>query len=163
MYRTLATSSGSGALYRDFLESSGSGGAFQPAESNADASQPGGLPTVRVNLGCFNCGIYQDMLPKIAHRKNLSRVIAKGVGEQDLHILTLCEVGGHKEGLHESTISAQDLISQVLTRHFKAISEQAYMVTWQATLLSSPFISLSLYLCNQLLGDVPQLAVELGC
>ena len=32
-----------------------------------------------------------------------------------------------------------------------------------ATLLSSPFISLPLYLCNQLLGDVPQLAVELGC
>ena len=132
MYRTLATSSGSSALYRDLPESSGSGGAFQPAESNADASQPGGLPTVRVNLGCFNCGIDQYMLSKISHRKSLSRVIAKGVDEQDLHILTLSEVGGHKEGLHESTISAQDLISQVLTRHFKAISEQAYMVTWQA-------------------------------
>ena len=32
-----------------------------------------------------------------------------------------------------------------------------------ATLLSSPFISLPLYLCKQLLGDVPQLAVEVGC
>ena len=57
MYRSLATSSGSGTWYRDLTTSSGSGGAFQPAESNADASQPGGLPTVRVNLGCFNCGI----------------------------------------------------------------------------------------------------------
>ena len=132
MYRTLATSSGSSGLYRDFPESSGSGGAFQPAESNADASQPGGLPTVRVNLGCFNCDIDQYMLSKIAHRKSLSRVIAKGVDEQELHILTLSEVGGHKEGLHESTISAQDLITHFLTRHFKAISEQAYMVTWQA-------------------------------
>ena len=46
MYRTLATSSGSGALYRNFPESSGSGGAFQPAETNADASQLGGLPEV---------------------------------------------------------------------------------------------------------------------
>ena len=83
-------------LKRDFPESSGSGGAFQPAESNADASQPGGLPTVRVNLGCFNCDIDQYMLSKIAHRKSLSRVIAKGVDEQDLHILTLSEVGGRE-------------------------------------------------------------------
>ena len=68
-------------------------------ESSADASQLGALPTVRRKLGCFNCGINQDMLSKAVHVRNLSRVIAKGVHEQDLHMLTLCEVGSHKEGL----------------------------------------------------------------
>ena len=117
---------------REELETQGSGGAFQPAESTADASQLGGLPTVRVKLGCFNCGIDQAMLSKDVHVKNLSRVIAKAVGEQDLHMVTLCEVGGHKKGLEESTVSAQELVSQVLTRHYKATSCQSYMATWQA-------------------------------
>ena len=81
---------------RQELETQGSGGAPQPAESTADASQLGGLPTVRLKLGCFNCGIDQYMLSKIAHRKSLSRVIAKGVDKQDLHILTLSEVGGRE-------------------------------------------------------------------
>ena len=47
-------------------------------------------------------------------------------------MVTLCEVGGHKEGLDKSTVRAQDLVSQVLTRHYKATSCQAYMATWQA-------------------------------
>ena len=29
-------------------------------------------------------------------------------------MVTLCEVGGHKEGLGKSTVRAQDLVSQVL-------------------------------------------------
>ena len=62
------------------------GGAPQPAESTADASQLGGLPTVRLKLGCFNCGMQQSMLSKHANQKNLRRVIAKAVGEQDLHV-----------------------------------------------------------------------------
>ena len=85
-----------------FQPSGSSGRAFQPAESTADASQLGGLPTVRVRLGCFNCGIDQAMLSKDVHVKNLSRVIAKAVGEQDLHMVTLCEVGSHKQGLEKS-------------------------------------------------------------
>ena len=56
-------------LLRGELETQGSGGAPQPAESTADASQLGGLPTVRVNLGCFNCGIDQAMLSKDVHQK----------------------------------------------------------------------------------------------
>ena len=119
-------------LLRGELETQGSGGAPQPAESTADASQLGGLPTVRVKLGCFNCGIDQAMLSKDKHQKNLSRVVAKAVHEQDLHMVTLCEVGGHKEGLDKSTVRAQDLVSQVLTGHYKATSCQAYMATWQA-------------------------------
>jgi hypothetical protein len=123
MYRALQTN-------RRAMERHGSGGAPQPAERTADASQLGVLPTVRLNLGNFNCGIMQAMLSKAVHQKNLSRVIAKAVGEQDLHMVSLCEVGGHKEGLHKT--QAEDLVSRVLTPHYKATSCQAYMVTWQA-------------------------------
>ena len=47
-------------------------------------------------------------------------------------MVSLCEVGGHKQGLEKSIVRAQDLVSQVLTRHYKATSCQAYMTTWQA-------------------------------
>ena len=59
----------------------------------ADVSQLGVLPTVRVNLGCFNCGMHQEMLAKQQHLKSFRRVIAKGVGEQALHICTFCKLG----------------------------------------------------------------------
>ena len=75
-------------MYRT-LERQGSGVAPHPTESTADASQLGGLPTVRLKLGCFNCGIDQAMLSKDVHQKNLSRVIAKAVAEQDLHMVRL--------------------------------------------------------------------------
>ena len=122
-------------------EAQGSGGAPQPAESTADASEPaesiadasqrGGLPSVRLKLGCFNCGMHQDMVPHQRHTTSLKRVIAKGVHEEDLHMVTLCEVGGHKQGL--PPMCAQDLVSEVLSEHYKAISCQACMTTWQAT------------------------------
>ena len=124
--------------------SPGRGGASQPAESTADASQLQGLPTVRLNLGSFNCGIDQLMLAHCGqdqhrHRKNLGRIIAKGVLEQDLHMVTLCEVGGHKKGFDDRKTQAQNLpskaqklVSEVLKPHYKAISCQAYMATWQA-------------------------------
>ena len=115
------------------LETQGSGGAPQPAESTADASQLGGLPTVQLRLGCFNCGIDQQMLTKESWLAKLRRVIGLGVIEGGLHLLTLCEVGGHRQGLsdcrHEN---AQNLVRQVLSKYCKAISVQAYMATWQA-------------------------------
>ncbi len=83
---------------RQELETQGSGGAPHPAESTADAAQLGGLPTVRLKLGCFNCGLDQKMLEIVRHQISLGRVLAKAVNEQDLHICTLCEVGGHKKG-----------------------------------------------------------------
>ena len=146
MQRTLAKGSGKGQMQR--AEAKGSGGVSQPAERTADASQLVGQPTVRLNLGCFNTGIDQNMLPLAVHQKNLGRVIAKGVAEQDLHMLTLCEVGGHKKGLALCEVvvhkkeedeskklvlpGAQKLVSKYLTSHYKAISCQAYMATWQA-------------------------------
>ena len=120
-------------------EAKGSGGVSQPAERTADASQLVGLPTVRLNLGCFNTGIDQLMLPLAVHQKNLGRVIAKGVAEQDLHMLTLCEVGGHKKGLALCDVvvhkkeedeskklvpkGAQKLVSKYLISHYKAMGK----------------------------------------
>ena len=108
---------------RQVLETQGSGGAPQPAESTY----------VRLKLGCFNCGMTQEMLQKEVWLAKLRRVIGKGVSEQGLDLLTLCEVGGHRRGLawcpHEN---AQSLVRQVLARSFQAISEGAYMATWQA-------------------------------
>ena len=137
MQRTLAKGSGKGQMQR--AEAKGSGGASQPAERTADASQLVGLPTVRLNLGCFNTGIDQLMLPLAVHQKNLGRVIAKGVAEQDLHMLTLCEVGGHKKGLALCEVvvhkkekdeskklvpkDAQWLVSKYLTSHYKAMGK----------------------------------------
>ena len=112
-------------------EARGSGGAPQPAESADDAWQTWSSIAARVNLGCFNCGMQQDMIPNKRHTDSLKRVIAKGVHEQDLHLLTLCEVGGHKQGL--PSLCAQDLVNDVLRPHYQALSCQAYMTTWQAT------------------------------
>ena len=98
-------------------------GAPQPAESTY----------VQLRLGCFNCGVDQHMLTKENWLAKLRRVIGRGVIQEGLHLLTLCEVGGHRQGLsdcpHED---AQSLVRQVLSKYFKAISVQAYMATWQA-------------------------------
>ena len=114
------------------LDSRDIGGASQLAESPADASLLVGLPAVRLNLGAFNCGIDQLMIVKPRHQASLGRVICKGVGEQDLHLLNLCEVGGHKKGLSVRQEQAQNIVSKALKPHYKAISRQAYMATWQA-------------------------------
>ena len=111
-------------------ETQGSGGAPHPAESTADASQLGRLPTTWVNIGCFNAGVEQAMLHKPVHQESLSRVINKGVHEQDLHLLTLCEIGGHNKGLNHtaSPVRAQQLVSRVLETHTQPpLSEP----TWQ--------------------------------
>ena len=48
----------------------------QSAESTADASQLGGLPTVvTLKLGCFNCGIGQEMLFREKHQMEFPYVV----------------------------------------------------------------------------------------
>ena len=137
--------------YKGCGKGQSSGGAFQPAEGPAAASQLRRLPTVRLRLGCFNCGIDQAVLTKESWLAKLRRVIGRGVTEQGLHLLTLCEVGGHQQGLASSPLeSAQSLVSQVLRHHyFKAISEQAYMAAWQAEAGPKDETGVTLTLCGQ--------------
>ena len=120
------------------------------AASTADASQLGRLPTTRVNIGCFNAGVEQAMLHKPFHQESLSRVINKGVHEQDLHLLTLCEIGGHNKGLNHAAcpVRAQELVSQVLET-FRATSLRAYMATWQTEPDPNDDTDVSLTLVNQ--------------
>ena len=73
------------------------------------------------------------MLAKESWLAKLRRVIGRGVFEEGLHLLTLCEVGGHLRGMADCRLeSAQSLVDQVLSRCVKAIPVQAYMATWQA-------------------------------
>ena len=126
----------------------------------AGVSQLGVVPTVRVNLGCFNCGINQDMLAKHQHLKSFRRVIAKGVQEQELHISTFCDVGGHKQGLNKSEVTAAELVSDTLSHHYKAMAVGAYMVTWQASTEPSDDCSITLTLLGEPeVVDIPS-AVE---
>ena len=72
----------------------GIGDAPQLAAGTEDTDELCSLPTVQLNLGCFNCGIDQHMLPLSKHQDNLKRVIGKAVSDENLHLVTLCEVGG---------------------------------------------------------------------
>ena len=56
-------------------------------------------PAVDVHVGTFNAGTDQNMLRLSKHTGNLRRILGKGVEEGDLHLLGLCEIGGHKQGL----------------------------------------------------------------
>ena len=72
---------------------------------------------VRLKLGCFNCGMTQEMLCKQSWLAKLRRVIGRGVLEQGLHLLTLCEVGGHLRGMADCRLeSAQSLVDPVLSK-----------------------------------------------
>ena len=75
---------------------------------------------MRLKLGCFNCAIHQAMLSKEVHQKNLSRVIAKAVGEQDLHVVTLCEVGCHRRAGQEHAAPPGPRLPQCFAMHTKA-------------------------------------------
>ena len=55
-------------------------------------------------MGTFNIGIEQAMLRGRDHLRNFKRILGKGFDEGDLHLLGLCEVGGHKQGLEKAGI-----------------------------------------------------------
>ena len=56
-----------------------------------------------VNVGTFNLGLYQSQIEskyfETGTLRNFRRIIAKGFENGELHLLNLCEVGGHKQGL----------------------------------------------------------------
>jgi len=79
------------------------------------ASQLGGSSdrTVCVlRIGSFNVGIDQNMLKSKKVRQYLNKVediIAACVQDAGLHIMNLCELGGHLEGLSAAGILATHL------------------------------------------------------
>ena len=63
-------------------------------------------------IGSFNVGIHQDMLTGTHKRKSMrkvERVITICVTDVGLHIMNLCGLGGHRQGLSAANISALDM------------------------------------------------------
>ena len=77
---------------------------FECVASTKRVSQPFEcVARVKVNVGSFNLGLHQLQIESTrfptSTLPNFRRIIAKGFEEGDLHLLNLCEVGGHKQGL----------------------------------------------------------------
>ena len=114
------------------------------AASSKRVSQPfERVATVEVNVGSFNLGLEQPQIESRHFPKrgllNFRRIIAKGFEEGDLHLLNLCEVGGHKKGLSASHITAASVVDGVLTKgEYGSHVVQAYMSIWHETGHSHP-------------------------
>ena len=98
---------------------------------------------VKVNVGSFNLGLDQSKIEakrfSTVTLENFRRIIAKGFEEGDLHLLNLCEVGGHKQGLPASCIKAACLVDEALNPgEYGTQAEQAYMSIWHHAGMDPP-------------------------
>ena len=64
----------------------------------------------------------------------LGSAFKSGFEEGDLHLLNLCEVGGHKQGLPACCIEADSVVDGALTKNESGThAVQAYMSIWHET------------------------------
>ena len=70
----------------------------------------------------------------------LRRVVAKGFEEGDLHLLGLCEVGGHQKGFSAAGVETQSIIDEACLRkgEFGSTATHAYMSIWHEAGASQP-------------------------
>ena len=106
------------------------------------------MSTVDLNVGCFNIGIAQEALRKPIHTENFRRILGKGFEEGHLHVLGLCEVGAHKQGIKSAGMHPLDIIDGVMAKGYSADSMQAYMTVWHQAGAQKPH-GVSLQLCEQ--------------
>ena len=90
---------------------------------------------VDVSIGTFNLSLAQAQMQAKSFGKkvlpNFRRIIAKGFEEGDLHLLSMCEVGSHKEGLQTGGIRTDALTGGVLQEdEYGSFSKQAYVSIW---------------------------------
>ena len=75
---------------------------------------------VKVNVGTFNLGLHQLQIESTRFPSstlpNFRRIIARGFKEGDLHLLNLCEVGGHKQGLQAECIQPESIVDGILVK-----------------------------------------------
>ena len=93
---------------------------------------------VNVNVGSFNLGLHQSQIQAKSFQtstlKNFRRIISKGFDIGELHLLNLCEVGDHKQGLRDCCIEADSVLEGALKKdEYGAQSVQAYMSIWNKT------------------------------
>ena len=94
---------------------------------------------VQVRVGTYNVAMVQEMLDKERHQNSLRGVIAESFIGGDLHLLSLCEVGGHMRGLQDLHISPLDFINGVLRDgEYHAAAVQAYMNVWHQAGAAQP-------------------------
>ena len=96
-----------------------------------------------VNVGTFNLGLYQSQIDskhfETGTLRNFRRIIAKGFENGELHLLNLCEVGGHKQGLPAGCIKAASVMDGALNKdEYGTHAVQAYMSIWHNTGDSHP-------------------------
>ena len=92
-----------------------------PSSSASQCDPPPGLGSdaqgceavACLRLGTFNCGIDQNMLTIRKHQRNLRRIISNAFYD-GCHLLALCEVGGHKQGLESAGIVPSEIVKGVL-------------------------------------------------
>ena len=85
-----------------------------------------------VQVGSYNIGVYQSMLTcrkKETHLCAINRILTT-CAEQNLDIMSLCELGGHKEGLDVAGIHYQDLEFFKASKGPCANITQNYMTAW---------------------------------
>ena len=94
----------------------------------SDVSQLAGNFTVRV--GAFNMGIHQNMLVQEAwckkHSQNFQRVVTKAIAAEGLHLLSCCEVGGHRQGPTKEGAHLQPLVDDMMAG-MQVACEQNYV------------------------------------
>ena len=88
---------------------------------------------MKIRLGTFNVGIMQAQLVSDKSKRkvirNLNRIIEKCVLYGDLDAMSMCEVGGHLEGMSAAGISAGDL--PILQQGFIGYAAlQNYLSCW---------------------------------
>ena len=97
-------------------------------EIQSDVSQLAGNFTVRV--GAFNMGIHQNMLVQEAwckkHSQNFQRVVTKAIATEGLHLLSCCEVGGHRQGPTKEGAHLQPLLDDMMAG-MQVACEQNYV------------------------------------
>ena len=98
---------------------------------------------VKLNVGTFNVGLAQASITAQSFPTkalpNLRRIVAKGFEEGDLHLLNLCEVGGHMQGLSACHIEAATVVDEALKKNeYGSEATQAYMSIWHKTGASQP-------------------------
>ena len=112
---------------------------FECVASTKRVSQPFEcVARVKVNVGSFNLGLHQLQIESTrfptSTLPNFRRIIAKGFEEGDLHLLNLCEVGGHKQGLPAGCINAASVVDGALNKdEYGTHAVQAYMSIWHNT------------------------------
>ena len=91
------------------------------------------LPIATFRVGSFNIGVYQDMLngKNAMHSVDYTeRIIKECVAKGRLHVMNLCELGGHRQGLEAADINPLDMKIFTGPAAFYFSIQDNYLTVW---------------------------------